>query len=690
MRTFILILIGVMLTWHLQAQKDSLQSEAIEEVVITATRSERQLSAVSMPVTLISKKQIEQIGSLRLSHVLQEQTGLAIVNEHGEGIQLQGFSPDYTLILIDGEPLIGRTAGTLELSRIAVGNIKQIEVIKGASSSLYGSEALAGVVNIITENPQNNRLSFSARYGTNQTSDLGINWTLRKEKFSNQFFLNRFASAGYDFTPQTFGQTVEPFKSYTLQNKIAYEFSSLMRWSISARFFTESQSSRFDVGSSQTPRLVAGKGRIEDFNLNPVLEWRLHNKWKLYGRLYFSSYATQSQLNELADNSLFDASFFRQHFLRPEVQTEYFHSQKHIFTFGAGNIWESVAATRYEGKKRFQTQYVFYQHEFIPSEKWNMTLGARYDRQSVYGSQFSPKFSTQFQVTPQLSLQASVGRGFKAPDFRQLYLNFTNTVAGYAVYGTEELPKMLADLQSQNQIAEILLPTDALGVLQAERSWNVNVGGKWKIQEKISWDWNFFRNDVSNLIESQIVAVRTNGQTIFSYRNLRSIFTQGLETNWNYKISKHFSLALGYQYLEAKDKEILAQIDRGELFRRNPQTLQTERLSRRDYGGLFGRSRHMANLKLFYEGKKGFSSNLRAIYRGKYGFGDRNGNLVLDEPSEYVNGYATLNWAASQEFFKKKLRGQVGIDNVLNYTDIQNIPSLPGRLIWASVQWNIL
>jgi outer membrane receptor for ferrienterochelin and colicins len=671
------------------AQKDSLRSEAIEEVVVTATRSERQLSAVSMPVSLISKKQIEQIGSLRLSHILQEQTGLAIINDHGEGIQLQGFNPDYTLILIDGEPLIGRTAGTLELSRIAVGNIKQIEIIKGASSSLYGSEALAGVVNIITENPQHNRLQVSARYGANRTSDLGLNWAWRKQKFSNQLFFNRYASAGYDFTPQTFGQTVEPFHSHTFQNKVAYEFSPLLRLGVSARYFRESQSSRFDIGDSQKPHLIAGEGRVEDFNFNPTLEWRIHNQWKIYGRLYHSHYSTQSQLNELADNSLFDKSFFRQNFLRPELQTEYFYSQKHIFTLGAGNIWESVEATRYEGKKYFQTQYVFFQHEYTPSAKWNMTLGARYDRQSVYGSQFSPKFSIQYQISPKLTLQASVGRGFKAPDFRQLYLNFTNAVAGYAVFGTEELPNILEELQKQNQIAEILLPTDAIGVLKAERSWNINAGGKWKITEKISWDWNFFRNDVSNLIESQIAAIRTNGQTIFSYRNLRSIFTQGLETNWSYKVSKHFSLVLGYQYLGAKDKDVLARIDKGEVFRRNPQTLQTERLSRKDYGGLFGRSKNMANLKLFYEGKKGFTANLRVIYRGRYGFGDRNGNLVLDEENEYVQGYATLNLAASQEFYKKKIRGQVGIDNLLNYNDFQNIPNLPGRLVWASVQWNI-
>ena len=93
---------------------DSVTHKNLEEVVVTATRSERTLASLPMPVTLIGQKQIKAMGSLRLNEVLAEQTGLFIQNDHGQGIQIQGFSPDYTLILLDGEPLVGRTAGTLD------------------------------------------------------------------------------------------------------------------------------------------------------------------------------------------------------------------------------------------------------------------------------------------------------------------------------------------------------------------------------------------------------------------------------------------------------------------------------------------------------------------------------------------------------------------------------------------------
>ncbi len=690
MNKIFIYLIVLIFCHQVYAQEDSLRNIDLNEIIVTATRGERLLSAVPMPVTLIGQAQIKQMGSLRLNEILQEQTGLAIVNDHGQGVQMQGFNPDYTLILIDGEPLIGRTAGTLELSRLAVGNIKQIEIVKGPSSSLYGSEALAGVINIITENPRKTKLSFTSRYGTNQTADFGLSASFRQEKLGGNIFINRYGSTGYDFTPNTFGQTVEPFHNYTLQSKWTYDFSDRVRLNLSGRYFVETQDSRFQLGNQENAQKVEGFGRVRDYNFNPTLDWRVNDRLKTQFRIYHSVYQTDSELKYTLDNQLFEETFFTQTFLRPEVQADYYLSDQHQLTLGIGNIWESVEATRYTQKRQFETRYIFAQYEFVPNQKWDIILGGRFDAHTVYGSQFSPKLSIQYQASDRFSLRTSVGRGFKAPDFRQLYLNFTNAVAGYSVFGTEELPNILAQLEAQGQLAGVFLDPSQVGNLQAESSWAFNLGFQYKPHQKITWNFNLFRNDVSNLIESQIVATRTSGQNIFSYRNLNSIFTQGLETDVSYKLVPHLTFSVGYQYLVAKDKEILAQIDNGELFRFNPQAQQTERLERADYGGLFGRSRNMLNLKLFYDNHdKGFTANLRAIYRGKYGFGDLNGNLILDQDNEYVEGFWTLNFATSQEFWKKRLRGQIGIDNLLNFSNQTQIPSLAGRLIWASVQMSL-
>lgn len=685
-------LVSLLTVSHIQAiaQSDSLKMRELDEVVVTATRTEKMVSALPMPVTVVSQKQIQQMGSLRLNEVLQEQTGLAIVNNHGQGLQVQGFNPEYTLILIDGEPLIGRTAGTLELSRVAVANIKQIEIVKGPSSSLYGSEALAGVVNIITETPTANRAVFSTRYGTNRTLDLTSNLQWKTERTSASLFMNRYSTAGYDFTPETFGQTVEPFHNYTLQAKAEHRFSDALRLSLSGRYFTEKQSDNFNVGSVQMPNLVSGEGSIKDLNFNPILHFKTSGSLSGRVSLYHSRYRTDASSRYLSDGSLFEESFFNQTFLRPETQLIWLFSSKHNTTFGTGMVQESVEATRYTKRQQFHTVYAFAQHEWLPTEKWHIIAGGRFDSHSVYGAQFSPKLSAQYQLTPKIALRASAGVGFKAPDFRQLYLNFVNTAAGYSVFGTEEVSRMIRELQAQGQIGEVFFNPEVAGSLRAERSLSWNFGGKWNASERTLFNINFFRNDIRDLIESQVFARRINGQNIFSYRNLSRVFTQGIEIDGSQQLSDNICLSAGYQLLFTGDKSVIERIDNGEIFRRDPVTLLTSRLSRSDYGGLFGRSRHMANAKIFYENKaKGWTANLRAIYRGRYGLGDRNGNLVLDDPSEYVKGFVTVNVAVSKTFLRERLRLQAGADNLFNFTNMQAIPNMPGRLLWTSLHFQL-
>ena len=337
---------------------DSSMVKNLDEVVITATKSERLLGALPMPVTVISKKQIQAMGSLRLNDVLAEQTGLFIVNDHGNGVQVQGFSPDYTLILIDGEPLVGRTAGTLELSRLAVGNIKQIEIVKGPSSSLYGSEALAGVINIITESPNTTTGTLSTRYGTNQTSDISGNMSFRKNKIGFSVFGNRYATAGYDLTPDLFGKTVTPFQNYTIQPKLSIFFSDKTKLSISSRYFIESQMSSFNIGTNDKLNVVSGDGSVKDFSFNPSLTHKFNDKIKLTARFYTTRYQTNSSLKYEKDNKIYDETYFVQNFQRPEIQTDVVLNEKNLLTFGIGVISESVEATRYDNLKKFSTKYV--------------------------------------------------------------------------------------------------------------------------------------------------------------------------------------------------------------------------------------------------------------------------------------------------------------------------------------------
>ena len=128
---FFIILLNVCLSYAQESRElDSIAQEDLDAVVLTATRTKRQVSALPMPVQVIKKEQIQKTNVSKLDDILNETVGLVTVLDFGggEGIQMQGFDSEHILVMIDGVPLIGRKAGTLDISQISVGNIEQIEI----------------------------------------------------------------------------------------------------------------------------------------------------------------------------------------------------------------------------------------------------------------------------------------------------------------------------------------------------------------------------------------------------------------------------------------------------------------------------------------------------------------------------------------------------------------------------------
>ena len=147
----------------------------MKEVMVSANKTEKPFVELTVPAKIISRAEIENSGHSRLNDIISEQVGIITVPGFGgsEGVQLQGIDPEYTLILIDGLPIIGRVAGILDLSRISLGSVERIEIIKGASSSLYGSEALGGVINIITNKEKEDGFSNCLLYTSPSPRDRG-------------------------------------------------------------------------------------------------------------------------------------------------------------------------------------------------------------------------------------------------------------------------------------------------------------------------------------------------------------------------------------------------------------------------------------------------------------------------------------------------------------------------------------
>ena len=688
MKKFWLYILTAITTTQFSFAQNDTSFNNLDEVVITATRTERKLGNSAVPVSIISEKTIKQAASLRLNDVLNEQAGLFLTAGFGTGVQMQGLNPDYTLILINGEPLIGRTAGVLDLNRITVGNIQKIEIVKGPSSSLYGSEAMAGVINIITKQPVNNNLDASVRYGTYNTVDANITASAKIKKLLLQGFVNSYNTDGYSIRPNSVDRTVSPLWRLTNQFQLSYPFTNKTKLTLLARYSYENINNKIAVTNTGVTTYSDGKEVHNDYNINPTLTHQFSKKVTSSLRLYHSRFKSTQDLNTTTSNTYND--YFLQDFYRAENQTDINLSNKFSLNVGGGYVVENVRSSRYDdkdNKKQSTVGFGFIQGEVKPVEKLSIIGGFRYDKNSIYASAFSPKIAFHFQPTKILSLNASIGRGFKAPDFRQLYLNFTNTAAGsYSVFGVLEAQTQISKLDQIGLIQSYESDYYNLSALKPEVSTGINIGGKLSLGKTSYVGINIFRNDIENLIDSRLVAYYKSGSQIYSYLNVKNAYTQGVELNIGCKFYKYFTITSGYQFLLTADKQQVENIKSGNVYTKDANGT-VRRMDISEYYGLPNRSRNMANIKLLYE-KNSFFINTRAIYRDKWAVGDKDGNGVYNANDEFAKGFVQLNLSIGKQF-KNGFGTQAGCDNILDYSDINNLPNMAGRTFYISLNYHL-
>lgn len=635
-------------------QKRDTVKNVLEEVIVTATRTQRQLSSVPMPVTLISKDQIKKSGSVRLKDILLEQTGITTVKDVGnsEGVQLQGVAADYTLIMIDGVPIVGRVAGNIDLNRITVQNIKQIEIVKGPSSALYGSEAMGGVINIITEKPKVEKtegaFQMLTRGGSKNELDINGNFTHKKGRFGWIGAVNLNSSGGYDLTPESSAKTAYPHQNYTLNSQFLYEISKKIKWNTSARYYRQEQY------VNETTNLQT------DWNVFTELTHKLSDKWNVNYTLYGTQFSARSILNN-------ELSVFERSLVRPEIQSKYVYGTKGTLIGGIGGNLDKLNRTSINGAQQFKSWYAYGQYDSNLLPKLNVVVGARYEGSSSYRAAFSPKISASYRASQKITVKGSVGYGFKIPDFRQLFFDFRNVTSGYIVLGTYTLHNLYGGLTDISTIQKQLRPESSIGY---------NFGVQWKPMNGLHVNINVFRNNIIDLIDVYDTQLSYNdlqlpqGTRVFTYRNFNSVFTQGVELDLHYKINKNLRFLGGYQFLDTGSNEEIARVEKG-IFYRDAQGV-SQQLKPSSYFGLPNRSKHMVSGRLFYENlKHQFSLSLRGTYRSEYVPFDSNGNAVIDEFDNFVKPNTQVNITIGKKLFSH-MNVLLGVDNLFNETGIGN------------------
>lgn len=679
----------------------------IEEVTIRESVGEQEapdqllkLSRSAMPVQVISRQTIEQMGSRRLDEVLKEQTGIAIVNNvagggRSVGVQLQGFGSEYVMVLIDGQPMVGRNNGNFDLSRISVSNIERIEIIKGASSCLFGSDALGGAINIITRygaiEPQ---ALLSLTYGSLNLVDatLDAETPFSHQRGSAHVSANYYRTDGFNTNPHLLsGQSSPPYSNFDTQARVRYQLAKKTYLGTSIRYGSRTSDMTKNWDTDWQGKDKQGE---QDINYTLSLEHTFPSDIRSVSRYYLSHYSVDQFTKWQGQENNKSELQFAQTVHRYEQQFAKSYRSGLNLTAGLGASIENLKDETLGNIPDLTSLFAYLQGDRRIAQRLDIRGGLRYDHTDSYGGKLNPSAGLQYYLNEKLSFKAGIGSGFKAPDFRMRYLVFFNPAANYLVIGNEVLKETLEQMQTKGEISEIFRIAEQLDQnLKPEQSTSFNLGTQWKPTARITIDAGLFHHYLRNQIDPIPVATGTKISQLYSYQNLPKVINKGIEANIQWSPFPDLQLQLGYQYLIAKDKSVTDSILAGHWpYNQNlhdPKTGQSHAPTVSDYWGIINRSRHMLNVQLYYAYTPWNSSaSLRVNYRGKYPFADYNGNGFIDRFDTFVPHHLLINIYLEKRILKERLKIRFTADNILDFKH-QLMPGQVGRLFTGGFSYRI-
>ncbi len=682
----ILVILLFVSVFNAFSQSDSvLIQNKLNEVIISATQTSQTINQLPIPVVIISEKEIKKFSSSKLYDVITDQTGIVSVptKTGTQGLQMQGLDASFTTILIDGLPIIGRSFGALDLNRISLSNIESIEVVKGASSSLYGSNALGGVINLISKKHQKDGSTIKALFKleTHNTKNIGLIYRYKEESLQISNSFDYYNTDGYDLIDNDLLSTVNPYYNYTLRSNLKFAASDKWFLNINSHYYKQKQiNSATDSGS-----LLQGESNIKEWSAGISAKYLMTSNFFQNIKIYQTNYRADEFLNN-EDGSLYEDNHFDHTLVQSELKSHF--NYKGLNTIiGFGMTKEKLLRRDFSNNPEQELKFFYGQLDAGASNKVNIILGSRYDNYMNYTPVISNKLALGLSLTNKIKINGSLGTGFKTPDFRQKYFDFTNSTVGYIVLGRDVVIDRLGSMQN---IQEIISFSELNTPLNPETSLNFNIGLRYNLTEKFLFEFNFFNNKVNDLIEWRLVAKDQNGMNIYTYFNVNQVETKGLEVNSTYKKFDNWGIKIGYQLLYAYDTEVVQDIQKedSDYYALDPETLTSIKLNRNDYFGLFNRSRHMGNIKFDYYLNDKTELNIMLTYRSKYALSDSNGNDILDTYDKFVDGHSLCD--AGVVYQINSLQScQIGVKNIFGFTNPEYISNITGRLYYMSLKINL-
>lgn len=499
--------------------------EKLEEVTISATRSSRTIANIPTRVEVISGEELDEKGNMKpgdIRMLLAESTGIQTqqtsATSGNSAIRIQGLDGKYTQIIRDGFPLYSGFSGGLGLLQIAPLDLQQVEVIKGSSSTLYGGGAIAGLVNLVSKKPTEER---QLNFLLNGNSALGLDASgFYAQKFDNiGLTIYGAYNKGTAYDPSNTGLTAIPkFDRFTLNPKLYFYFNEATTLSAGINATTEKRIGgdlEYVKGNGSTAHSYFEQNKTGRYSSQVELDHKLNETDKLVLRNSVSYYDRSIALPNYLFSGVQVSTYSEANYSRS--------GEKADWVFGLNLLTDNFREDNNGGTAlrsyNYTTFGAFAQNTWNLSEKFSIESGVRGDYHNEYGFFFLPKVSGLWKINEHFSTRLGGGLGYKAP----------------TVF-TEDAER----IQFRN-----VLPLDIANT-KAERSYGANYDINFRTplfggEGSFSINQMFFYTRINNPI---LLTAATGGNLSYVQPD-GNIDTKGMETNAKITYGD-FKLFIGY------------------------------------------------------------------------------------------------------------------------------------------------
>lgn len=583
-RKALLVAITVFVMGGVTAQAEELPVYSFDEVVVTATRTENDVKKVPASTQVITQEDIKRGGATSVRNALSMYANIfqkSKVRGGGHDIIIRGMETKHSLVMVNGRRISNEAdasglGNAMSLDRININDVEKIEIVRGPSSALYGSEAMGGVLNIITKPSKEQALLTGLEHTSEDTSHWWHADTGRIGNFSmtldarfnkiNRSMLDTATESDPYGTAQTYNASLNYYvNDHSYVNAYMDYYSQHLKTDTGTPTMKPITLTTSRGMSLSGQAMLEGTGSKAYKQKNYGISWNGKtdkNDWQIQAYMSKFNWSTTSNTKVLGSippagmegifnfllqkKNTYDFNHDEHNMWAIEGRDSLRVNDHHRVTFGAEYVKDKVAGTGLgsngdgvhsiteNGKTKSSSEktlssYAAYLQDEIEYGKWFIVPAIRYDHHSAYGSHTSPKIGVTYNATDHFRIKANYGDGFKAPSVSQLYYDLDMEMGrGNWVHLTGN-PNLKPE---------------------KSKSWDLGVEAEFG---KGYGSLTYFDNDVDNLITSIPKGKDSNGHNLHRYENVNKARIKGLENTLGYRFNDTLEFKVTSTLLDAKD-----------------------------------------------------------------------------------------------------------------------------------------